>query len=160
MDVIKLSNLLSSCWTTNDEKGNEYDYDKLEELKENDNITIKRNDDAPSNTDKKTSEKGRMSMSNDNNDDVWDINEIPSDQSITTKIDYNEKYKTKTKVEPKYQIYYKQSIGAHDITANKTSCSNDGDSIIIKIRFPYCSNSKDIKLDITKTTLIAETKDE
>eukprot|EP00804_Cyclotella_cryptica_P008527 CCRYP_007534-RD/>CCRYP_007534-RD protein AED:0.01 eAED:0.01 QI:3543/1/1/1/0.66/0.25/4/1519/165 len=68
---------------------------------------------------------------------------------------------TEEKEEPKYQIYYKQIVGAEDVflaRSEKTVFSGDCSHIVVKIYFPGCRRDA-IALNVTAYELKVESKE-
>ncbi|KAL7520384.1 hypothetical protein ACHAWX_005111, partial [Stephanocyclus meneghinianus] len=82
------------------------------------------------------------------------------DESLLEKSATSNTY-TEEKEEPKYQIYYKQVVGAEDAflaMSEKTVFSGDCSHIVVKIYFPRCRRDS-IDLDVTAIDLKAESKE-
>uniref|UniRef100_T1IHK1 PIH1D1/2/3 CS-like domain-containing protein n=1 Tax=Strigamia maritima TaxID=126957 RepID=T1IHK1_STRMM len=72
-----------------------------------------------------------------------------------------DKLKEDLRVQPDYEIIYKQQVSTEDVylqLGNKTPCSSSCESIAIRIKLPK-TNSRNIKLDVQKQSLDLETKD-
>ena len=163
MDVLQLSNLLSSCCTTDNKpnKAKENNHKKVKEFNNNvgySNTSCAKSCDNDTYRTKYISDpinvtpQPEPASSIDDNDTIWDRKEDPSNENLAG---INN---SRNKVEPKHQIYYKQSIDTYDITQYKSFGGDNSDAIIIKIYLPNCISANDIKLDVTDTTLTLETQ--
>jgi hypothetical protein len=84
--------------------------------------------------------------------DIWDTDEIPSEDAIAGCRD--------ARPSPKYEISYYQSVGSEDTflgLSDKTPLSSDCTHLIVKVYFPGCT-MHDLDLDVTTNRVRASSK--
>lgn len=106
----------------------------------------------PNNNNSSNSNNNKDVPKKTSKNDIWQDDEIPSEDSIMSKND--------DRPSPKYEFSYKQEIGTQDTFLNlngKTPSSSDCSHLVIKIYFPG-SQMKDLDLDVTRNRIKAESK--
>lgn len=107
-------------------------------------MVIRRGEDA------KTEQAAKASTKDKNA--IWDDEEIPTEDALLNARD--------ERPCPRYEISYKQSIGAEDTflgLSDKTPLSADCTHIVVKIHFPGAT-MKDLDLDVSKNRIMAASK--